>query len=114
MSNSRIYVYTDGMSEDERPRTAVEIAMARMKQRDVEDGINDSPLSDQQKSAISEVRSLHAAKTAQLDILQQSRLATAFEPAQREQLEAEYRDELRRLNDDLERKIDKIRRAARD
>jgi len=102
------------MSSDDRPRSAVEIAMARMKERDAERGVSDQPLTEKQKAAIAEARNVHAAKTAQFDILQQSKLASVFEPTQREQLDAEYRDELRRLNDDLERNIDKIRRAAKD
>jgi hypothetical protein len=38
-------------------------------------------------------------------------LSGTFDPAERDRLDAEYRDELRRLNDDLERKVARIRRA---
>jgi len=52
---------------------------------------------------------VHAAKVAEVQILQRSKLSAVFDPADRERIEAEYRDELRRLGDDLERKIAKIR-----
>jgi hypothetical protein len=71
-------------------------------------------MTSDQKAAIAEARSVHAAKTAEIQILQRSKLSAVFDPADRERLEAEYRDELRRLSDDLDRKIDRIRRAAED
>ena len=95
--------------EDDRPRSAVEIAMARLKQRDADSGVADRTTTDEQKAAIAEARNMHAAKVAELQILQRSKLSAVFDPADRERIEAEYRDELRRLGDDLERKIAKIR-----
>jgi hypothetical protein len=102
------------MSENEKPRSAVEIAMERLKQKDAEKGIVDSPPTDEQKAAIAEARSVHAAKSAELEILQRSKMSGVFDRADRDRLEAEYRDALRRLNDDLERKIGKIRPASGD
>jgi hypothetical protein len=102
------------MAENEKPRSALEIAMERLKQRDAETGIVDRPPSEEQKAAIAEARSVHAAKGAELKILQRSKMAGVFDPADRERLEAEYRDALRRLNDDLERKIGRIRGASGD
>jgi hypothetical protein len=55
---------------------------------------------------------VHAAKTAELQILQRSKMSVVFDPEERDRIDAEYRGELRRLADDLERKITKIRRAA--
>jgi hypothetical protein len=102
------------MAEDEKPRSAVEIAMERLKQRDAERGEVDRTTTDEQKAALGEARSLHAAKTAELEILQRSKMSSLYDPADRERVEAEYRDQLRRLNDDFERKIARIRRAAGD
>ena len=99
---------------NEKPRSALEIAMARLKQRDAESGVVDQPPTDEQKAAIAEVRSVFSAKVAELEILQRSKMAGVFDPADRERIEAEYRDEMRRLNDDLERKIGRIRRPAGD
>ena len=100
------------MAEDEKPRSALEIAMERLKQRDADSGVVDQLPTDEQKAAIGEARSVHAAKTAELQILQRSKMAGVFDPADRQRLEAEYRDELRRLNDDLVRKLDRIRGAS--
>ena len=99
------------MEENDKPRSAVEIAMARLKQRDADSGVVDQTTTDEQKAAIAEARNVHAAKLAELQILQRSKLSGTFDPAERDRLDAEYRDELRRLNDDLERKVARIRRA---
>ena len=100
------------MSEHEKPRTAFEIAMERLKQRDADSGVVEQPPSDEQKAAIAEARSVHAAKMAELEILQRSKMAGVFDPEDRARLEDQYRDEVRRLNDDLDRKVGKIRRAG--
>ena len=97
--------------EDEKPRSAVEIAMARLKQRDADSGVVDATTTDEQKAAIAEARNLHSAKVAELQILQRSKVAGVFDPADRDRIDAEYRSELRRLADDMDRKIAKIRRA---
>jgi cephalosporin hydroxylase len=106
--------YTGGVSESEKPRTALEIAMARLKQRDAESGTVEHLPTEEQKAAIAEARSLHASKVAELQILQRSKLAGTYDPAERSQLEDEYRDQLRRLGEECERKVEKIRRAGRD
>src|SRR4051794_16862085 len=97
------------MDENDKPRSAIEIAMARLKQKDADSGIVDRPVTEEQKAAIAEARSLHASKVAEVEILQRSKIAGVFDPADRERLDAEFRDELRRLNDDLERKLTRLR-----
>ena len=87
--------------------------MARMQARDREAGEEISALTDAQKAEIAEARSVHAAKVAQLEILHRSGAAGA-DPEAVARLDTEYRDELRRLGDDLERRLDRIRRAGRD
>jgi hypothetical protein len=100
------------MTDNEKPRTAVEIAMARMKQRDADSGVVDLPPTAEQKAAIAEARNLHAAKLAEGEILHRSRLMGVHEPADRTRLEDVYRDDVRRLNEDLDRKVQEIRRAG--
>jgi hypothetical protein len=102
------------MSEDDKPRTAFEIAMERLKRRDAEDGVADELPTEEQKAAITEARSVHAAKVAELEILHKSRMAGVRDPEERAPLEAGYRYELQRLRDELDRKVGKIRQAARD
>jgi hypothetical protein len=95
--------------QDDRPKSALELAMERLRQRDADTGAVERPPSEQQKSAIAEARSLHASKVAELEILHRSKMAGMYDPNERVQAEAEYRHELVRLNEDLERKIGKIR-----
>jgi hypothetical protein len=102
------------MAENEKPRSALEIAMERLKQRDAESGVVDRPLTDEQKAAIAEAKSVHSAKVAELEILQRSKMSGVFDPAERERFDAEYRAELRRLNDNFDSKVSRIRRASGD
>ena len=97
------------MSTDDRPKSAVELAMERMRRKDTDNGVVDVPPTDEQKAAIAEARSLHASKVAELEILHRSKMAGLLDPAERSQSEESYRHDLARLHDDLERKIAKIR-----
>jgi hypothetical protein len=97
------------MSTDDRPKSAVELAMERMRRKDTDNGVVDVPPTDEQKAAIAEARSLHASKVAELEILHRSKRAGLMDPAERSQSEEAYRRDLTRLHDDLERKIGKIR-----
>jgi hypothetical protein len=86
--------------------------MERLKKRDAESGVVDRPLTDEQRTEIAEAKSVHAAKVAELEILQRSKMSGAYDPADRERLDAEYRAELRRLNDNFEIKVSRIRGAS--
>ena len=83
--------------------------MERLRKKDADSGVSERPVSDEQKAAIAEARSLHASKVAELEILQRAKMATRFDPASRMQAEDDYRRELQRLNEELERKVGKIR-----
>ena len=86
--------------------------MERLRQKDADNGVLETPPTDIQKADIAEARSLHASKAAELEILHRSKLVHTFDPTERAQLEEAYRRDLQRLNDDLERKIRKIRERA--
>lgn len=94
---------------DDRPKSALELAMDRLRQKDADSGLVDTPPTERQKTDIADARSLHASKVAELEILNRSKLARIYDPAEREQAESEYRRDLQRLHDDLERKVRKIR-----
>jgi hypothetical protein len=94
---------------DDKPKSAVELAMERMRKKDADSGVAQLPPTEEQKAAIAEARSLHASKVAELEILQRSKMAGIYDPAERVQAEEAYRRDLARLHDDLERKIGKIR-----
>lgn len=83
--------------------------MERLRKKDAAEGVVDKPLSDQQKAEIAEVRQMYSARIAQEDILHKSKLATTWEPEERMKLEEGYRRDVQRLNDERDRKIEKIR-----
>ena len=97
--------------QDDAPKSALEIAMARLRQQDAERGEQAAPLTDDQKSRIAEVRQASQAKMAQEDILYQASLAKTWDPEARAKLEAEHRTDVQRINDEAERKIEKIRKG---
>jgi hypothetical protein len=97
------------VDRDDAPKSAVELAMERLRRKDAASGIVDRAPTEEQKTALAEARSLHASKIAELEILHRSKMAGLFDPAERMQAEDEYRRDLARLHDDLERKIGKIR-----
>ena len=100
------------MSSDEKPKSAFEIAMERLRQKDADSGVVERPPTDKQKAAIAEARSLHASKVAELEILHRSKISRVLDPADRAQAEEGYHRELQRLNEDCDRKVRKIRENA--
>ena len=97
------------MSNDDKPKSAIEIAMERLRQQDADSGVVGRPPTEAQKAAIAEARSLHASKVAELEILHRSKMTRLIDPGDRTQAEDAYRHDLQRLNDDCERKVRKIR-----
>jgi hypothetical protein len=97
------------MSQDETPKSAIELAMERLRKRDAERGAVDRPPTEEQKAAIAEARNVHSAKLAELEILHRSKMSRLFDPADRAQAEDNYRREILRLNEDCERKVSRIR-----
>ena len=94
---------------DEAPKTALELAMERLKKKDAETGVVEHKLTDAQKAAIGEARSLHEARVAELQILHRGKQLSAVDPAEIEKIEQEYRRDLERLASDRDSKIRKIR-----
>lgn len=94
---------------DEAPKSAYELAMERLRRRDAEDGVEERAVSEEQKAEIAEARRVHAARTAEVEILFKSKLLTIFEPEERAKVEEQHRRDLARIQTDLERKLSKIR-----
>lgn len=101
--------YPQTSMSDDSPKTAYELAMARLRQKDAEAGVVAGPLTDEQKAEIAEVRSRAEARIAELKILHQSKTALLFDPDARELADADFRRELQRIEEDRESKIAKIR-----
>jgi hypothetical protein len=99
------------VSDDPKPlKSAVELAMERLRQKDAEAGVSARPLTDQQKASIAEVRNFYEAKLAEIEVLHRSKLRAIADPDARETLEQEYRRDRDRLGSERDSKIEKIRR----
>ena len=94
---------------DDAPKSALELAMARLKKQDAEQGVSERFLTDDQKQEIAEVRKTYGAKLAQEEILFKSKTRVYIEPDARREIEEHYRRDVERLNHERDRKIEKIR-----
>ncbi len=93
------------------PKSALELAMERLRKKDEEEGVTTQPLTDEQKKQIAETRSYYDAKIAEQKILQASALQKVWDPAEREEVDRQFRRERERLASDRDAKVEKIRRG---
>jgi hypothetical protein len=94
---------------DDEPKTAYELILERLKQKDRAQGVSDKPLSDEKKARIAELRRLYEAKLAEREILHQSERRKAGDPEALELLEQEYRRDRERIASERDRKLDALR-----
>jgi hypothetical protein len=95
--------------EDDGPKSAFELAMARLRQKDADAGIEERALTEAQKAEIAEVKRVYAARIAQAEILHKSQLATVWDPEERTKIDDGHRRDVQRLTDERESKLAKIR-----
>jgi hypothetical protein len=91
------------------PKSAFELAMERLKKKDAEQGVVEHKLTDAQKAAIAEARSIYEARVAERQILHRDKRLSALDPAALEVFEEEYRRDMERFAYDRDAKIKKIR-----
>ena len=103
--------YHPPMSEDDAPKSAYELAMERLRKQDADSGVETTPLTDQQRTAIAEVRNFYEAKVAEREVLHQSTMRRTADPDARAGFEEQYRRDRERLNSDRDAKIERIRRG---
>ena len=96
------------MAED-APKSSLELAMERLKKKDAEAGVVEHKLTEAQKAAIAEARSVYEARVAELQILHRGKQLATYDPAEVEKIEQEYRIDLERFASDRDRKIRKLR-----
>lgn len=96
---------------DDAPKSSLELAMARLKKQDAEQGVSERALTDDQKNEIAEVRKTYGARLAQEEILFKSQLQTTYGIEERQALEQHYRSDVERITHERDRKIEKIRGA---
>ena len=94
---------------DDAPKSAYELAMQRLRQKDKEADVEARPLTDAQKAAIAEARQVYTAKTAEREILHQAALRRAQSHEEVETLNDNLRRDLERLASERDRKIAEVR-----
>ena len=99
------------MTDNTAPKSAYELAMERLKQKDADAGIERTPVTDAQKAAIAEIRNFYEAKMAEAELLHQGRMRSLMDPGERDAADQEYRRDRERLTNERDTKIEKARRA---
>jgi hypothetical protein len=94
---------------DDTPKSALELAMERLRRKDQEANAPERPLTDDQKAAIAEVRQMYQAKGAEREILHQAALRKATTHEEVEQLNEALRRDTERMAGERDRKIAAIR-----
>jgi hypothetical protein len=93
------------VSEGE-PKSAVEIAMEKLRARG---DFSETPLSDEQKAEIADIRSQYRARIAEWEIKQQDKIAKATSFEELEGFKEELAREKTRLNEKMESEVQKVR-----
>jgi len=97
---------------DDAPKTAFELAMERLRQKEGAAGPAERPLTDAQKAAIAEARNVYRARVAEREILHRDAMTRAASHEEVERLGEELRRDLDRLATDRDRKIEEIRQGG--
>ena len=97
------------MTDDKPLKSALELAMERLKKKDADAGVESRPPTDAQKAAIAEARNFYESKLAEAEVLHQSKLRRTLDPSDRETLEQQYRRDRERLTTERDAKIERIR-----
>ena len=90
------------------PKSAIDIVMERLRRKDAEAGTELRPLTDAQRAAIAEVRSMYEAQAAERRIMHQSAVASVFDPAILDDRDAELRRDIDRFERERDEKIKRI------
>ena len=93
----------------EAPKSAFELAMEKLKKKDVEAGVEAQVLTDAQRAAIAEAKNVYEARVAERRILHQSAVLAVFDPAELAERDTELRRDLERFASDRDAKIKRIR-----
>jgi hypothetical protein len=99
------------MANDSGPKSAYELAMERLRQKDEQAGIERQVVTPEQKAAIAEIRNYYEAKLAELDVSLHGKLRSMFDQAERDALEEAVRHDRERLTAERDAKIAKARTA---
>jgi hypothetical protein len=92
-------------------KSAYELALERLEKQGIQRP-REEALGEEVLQKIAEVRKQAEAKLAELEILHRDRLRKAYDPAKRQEEEEDYVRERRRIEEDRDRKIEKLRGPA--
>lgn len=101
------------MADDSAPKSSIELAMERLRKKDAAEGVTTRTMTDAQKLAIAEVRSLYDSKIAEQEILQQSAMNSRLggAPEELDEIGSQFRRERERLATERDARIEKIRQG---
>jgi hypothetical protein len=97
------------VADQDAPKSAYELAMARLRKKDQEEGVVERPVTEAQRAAIAEARKVAEARLAEREIMHRSQRAKAADPEVLEKLELEYRRDRERITSERDGKIEAIR-----
>ena len=86
--------------------------MERLRKKDADAGVTETPLTDAQRAAIAEARSVYEARVAERRIMHTSAIRSVMDPQERQALDDGFRRDLERFESDRESKVRKIREGA--
>lgn len=91
------------------PKSALELALERLKKKDADAGIEQTTLTEAQKQQIAEARSIYEARVAERRIMHQSKTISIFDPQELAVLHDELRRDLAQFESERDAKIRKIK-----
>ena len=91
------------------PKSSLDLVMERLRKKDADAGVEDKPLTDEQRTAIAEARNICEAKMAQRRIMHSSAVSGIFDPAELEARALEFRRDIEHFEHDRDAAIAKIR-----
>ncbi|MFI5183406.1 MAG: hypothetical protein ACHQNV_03330 [Vicinamibacteria bacterium] len=97
---------------DEEPKSALELAMERLKKQDRDAGVEEKPLTAEQRATIAEAKNVAEAKMAEREILHHAAIRRAADADALAVLEEEFRRDRERIAYDRDKKIEEIRKKA--
>jgi hypothetical protein len=103
------------MTDDDAPKSSLELAMARLRKKDAESGESIQELTAAQKEEIAEIRRVYDAKLAEVDIMKRPKLPPGLPEELREQagiLNEQYLRERDILAAERDAKIEAVRNRA--
>lgn len=97
---------------DDAPKSAYELAMERLREKDREEGVEEQPLTPELRAEIAEVRRVYEARLAESEILHESKRRRAADPEALEKAEEEYRRDRERITSERDRKVEALRQRG--